>query len=155
MAWRILHWACRVLLGALFLYIGYIKIAQPLQFAAAVAGYQAVPETWIWPIAQYFPWLEVVLGIGLLAGWRLRLVAGATAGLLLFFTVLLTVTWLRGIQANCGCFSFDDPISPATIARDSLLLVPALYLLLERRLKKALAGATAKRGAPTPPAPTA
>ena len=81
--------------------------------------------------------------------------AGATAGLLLFFTVLLTVTWLRGIQANCGCFSFDDPISPATIARDSLLLVPALYLLLERRLKKALAGATAKRGAPTPPAPTA
>lgn len=155
MAWRILHWACRVLLGALFLYSGYIKIAQPLQFAAAVAGYQAVPETWIWPIAQYFPWLEVALGIGLLAGWKLRPVAGAAAGLLLFFTALLTVTWLRGIQANCGCLSFDDPISPATIARDSLMLVPAFYLLLEGRLKKALAGAAAKPGAAAPPAPSA
>ena len=145
MAWRFLHWACRILLGALFLYSGYIKIAQPLQFSAAVAGYQAVPETWIWPIAQYFPWLEVALGIGLLAGWKLRHVAGAAALLLLFFSVLLTVTWLRGIQANCGCLSFDDLISPATIARDSLLLIPALYLLLEGWLKNSLAGS------PSPP----
>jgi uncharacterized membrane protein YphA (DoxX/SURF4 family) len=133
MTLRILHWASIIILAAIFLYTGYIKIQEPLQFAAAISGYQLVPEHLVWPIAQYFPWLEIALGVFLLIGWKIRYVAGASAALLLFFTVILSITYFRGIEANCGCFSFNDRITPKTIARDSIILIPALFLIFEPR----------------------
>ena len=128
---KIIHWVCRVVLAAMFLYTGYIKIQAPLQFAVTLAGYDLLPETWIPFIAQWFPRAEIALGVFLLIGWKMRYVAAATTALLLFFTVLLTITYFRGIDANCGCFDFNSKISPLTILRDSIILLPALYLLFE------------------------
>jgi uncharacterized membrane protein YphA (DoxX/SURF4 family) len=138
MTLRILHWASRIILAVIFLYTGYIKIQDPLQFAVAISGYQLVPENLVMTIAQWFPWLEIALGVFLIIGWKIRYVAGASATLLLFFTVILSITYFRGIEANCGCFSFNDRISPKTIARDSIILIPALFLLFEpgRRLRQ-------------------
>ena len=135
-ALRILHWACRIFLAGVFLYSGYIKVQSPLQFASALSGYKIVPDTLIFPMASYFPWLEIALGALFLIGWKIRYVALGGAALLLCFTVLLTVTYLRGIDADCGCFGFGDRISPRTIARDALILLPALLLIFEARLKK-------------------
>ena len=136
---NVLHWLTRFILGGIFIYTGYIKVKAPLQFAVALTGYQLLPENLIWPIAKYFPWIEIALGVALLIGWRIRFFSLGAVGLLAFFTTLLTVTYWRGINANCGCFSFDDPISPKTILRDSLLLVPAIFLAVEsygRELRK-------------------
>jgi uncharacterized membrane protein YphA (DoxX/SURF4 family) len=135
---RILHWASRIILAVIFLYTGYIKIQDPLQFALAISGYQLIPENLVMIVAQLFPWLEIALGIFLLIGWEIRYIAGTSATLLLFFIVILTSTYFRGIEANCGCFSFNDRITPKTIARDSIILIPALFLLFEpkRRLRQ-------------------
>ena len=115
----------------MFFYTGYIKIESPLQFAVTLLGYELFPEALIPLIAQWFPWAEIVLGVFLLIGWKMRYVAAATSALLLTFTVVLTITYLRGIEANCGCFNFDDKITPLTILRDGVILLPALYLLFE------------------------
>jgi uncharacterized membrane protein YphA (DoxX/SURF4 family) len=128
---RILHWASRIILATIFLYTGYIKIQQPLQFAVAITGYQLFPENSVFLIAQWFPWFEIALGMGLLIGWKIRYIAGASAVLLLFFTSILAITYFRGINTNCGCFGFNEQISPITIARDSIILIPALFLLFE------------------------
>ena len=95
-------------------------------------------------IAQWFPWVEIALGVFLLfdgvifgvkpVTWKVRYVAAAATALLLFFTVILGITYFRGIDANCGCFNFTDKITPTTILRDSVILIPALYLLFERRI---------------------
>ncbi|MCL2877775.1 MAG: hypothetical protein FWF13_03235 [Acidobacteria bacterium] len=140
---RILHWGCRVILAAIFFYTGYIKIESPFQFAVTLAGYDLLPEAWIPFIAQYFPWAEIALGFfllfdGVIFGgkpfrWKIRYAAAAATALLLFFSVILTITYFRGIDANCGCFDFSSKISPLTILRDSVILIPALYLLFERR----------------------
>ncbi len=115
----------------------------PLLFEAVIYRYDLFPNPYVPTMAHVFPWVEIALGVLLLIGfrWKLRYFAGAATALLLFFIVILTVTYLRGIEADCGCFSFEDRISPKTIARDSLMLIPALYLLfagplLRRRLKK-------------------
>ena len=134
---RIVHWGCRVILAAMFFYTGWIKIDQPLQFAVTLVGYDLFPEAWIPFFAQWFPWAEIALGVFLLIGWKMRYVAAATTALLLFFTVILSITYFRGIDANCGCFDFNSKISPLTILRDSIILIPALYLLFERRKKPA------------------
>ena len=135
-ALKILHWLCRLILAGIFLYSGYVKIQEPLQFAVAISGYKLVPENLIFPLATYLPWLEVALGLGILIGWKIRYFSLAAAALLLFFIVVLTITISRGIEANCGCFSLDERISPKTIARDSLILIPALFLIAEDRLRK-------------------
>jgi uncharacterized membrane protein YphA (DoxX/SURF4 family) len=136
MTLRILHWLSRCILAAIFLYSGYVKVQAPLQFASAISGYKLFPENFVFPIATYFPWVEIALGLLLLSGWKIRYVSLAATGLLLFFTAMLTITYFRGIEANCGCFSFNDRISLKTIARDSLFLIPALFLVVETRLRK-------------------
>ena len=141
-ALRILHWACRLLLAGVFLYSGYIKVRSPLEFAAALSGYKLFPDSFIFPMATYFPWLEIALGVLFLVGWKIRWVAIGGSALLLGFTVLLTVTYFRGIDADCGCFGFGDRISPRTIARDALILIPALVLVFEASIKKLAAAET-------------
>ncbi|HYK90966.1 MAG TPA: MauE/DoxX family redox-associated membrane protein [Acidobacteriota bacterium] len=133
---RMLHWACRVILAGIFLYSGYVKLQSPLQFAAAITGYKLVPDSLVFPLATYLPWLEIALGVLLLSGWKVRYVALGASALLLGFIAILTTTYLRGIDADCGCFGFGDKISPKTIARDMLILLPAIYLAVEFRLRK-------------------
>ncbi len=136
MTLKILHWLCRLILAGIFLYSGYVKIQEPLQFAVAIAGYKMVPDDMVFPLARFLPWLEIVLGYNILIGWKLRYNAVAAGALLLFFIVILSITIGRGIDANCGCFSLDERISPKTVARDSLILLPAIFLSIESRLRK-------------------
>lgn len=93
--------------------------------------YELFPNEYVPIIARYFPWFEMALGFLLLVGlrYKIRYLAGIATALLLFFIAILAITYFRGIDADCGCFSFDEPISPKTIARDSLILIPAVYLL--------------------------
>ncbi len=133
---RIIHWVSRLGLAGIFLYSGYVKIQSPLQFAADIMGYQLVPANLVFPVAQYFPWLEVALGLLLLIGWRIRYWGIAASGLILFFITLITITYARGIDANCGCFGSGEKISILTILRDSSFLIPALFLAAERRIRR-------------------
>jgi uncharacterized membrane protein YphA (DoxX/SURF4 family) len=129
---RTLHWLSRGILAGIFLYTGYIKIRSPLQFAAVLSGYQLFPDSLILPLTDYFPWVEIALGVLLLIGWKIRYVAMAACALLAAFVTVLAITYFRGIEANCGCFSFDDRISLLTLGRDTLILVPALFLAITR-----------------------
>jgi uncharacterized membrane protein YphA (DoxX/SURF4 family) len=136
MTLKILHWICRLLLAAIFLYSGYKKIQEPLQFAVDIQGYKLVPANLVFPLANCLPWIELALGYNILIGWKLRYNALAAGALLLLFIVVLIITIGRGIEANCGCFSLDERISPKTVARDSLILLPAIFLAIEPRLRK-------------------
>jgi len=135
---RILHWLCRLIVAGVFIYSGYSKLPPghmfdaPLQFMIAISGYKLpIPNGLILPIATYLPWIEIALGLAVLIGWKMRYFAGAVTALLLFFIVILTITYARGIDANCGCFGLGEKISWKTILRDSLFLLPTLYLLFE------------------------
>ena len=133
--YQVLHWTARILLAAIFLYTGYIKIESSLQFSAVLYGYKLFPDSLIVPLTRYFPWIEIALGILLLIGWKIRYVSLAACGLLASFIAVLAITYFRGIDANCGCFSFDDRITPLTILRDGLIILPAIYLVAENALR--------------------
>jgi hypothetical protein len=40
----------------------------------------------------------------------------------------MSITYSRGIEANCGCFGFGERISPLTLARDAGFFILAAYL---------------------------
>jgi uncharacterized membrane protein YphA (DoxX/SURF4 family) len=132
----ILHWVCRLFLGCIFIYAGYTKLENPLQFAVAVEGYKLLsPNLVIWAI-KILPWLEISLGAVLLLGIMIRYTAALIGGFLALFIVVMLVTYLRGIEADCGCFGIGEKISPFTLVRDSFFILPALYLYFNPRIKK-------------------
>jgi uncharacterized membrane protein YphA (DoxX/SURF4 family) len=126
--WRILEWSARLGLGALFIYAGYAKLQNPFVFEMAVDGYQLLPPAGVIVVARGLPWLEVVLGLVLWTGWKLPYSATFTALLLGTFLVMMGITYARGIEAQCGCFGTGEPISPRTLARDSLIFAVAAVL---------------------------
>jgi putative oxidoreductase len=128
---RLLFWCCRLFLGGIFVYAGITKLANPLQFSAAMEGYQILsPHGVIW-FTGIIPWLEIFLGVGLVFGLWIRWFA-ASAGILLFlFLLIMGVTYLRGIEADCGCFGVGERISAFTLLRDTLLVLPAAFLFVK------------------------
>jgi uncharacterized membrane protein YphA (DoxX/SURF4 family) len=128
---RILHWTCRIFLGGIFIYAGYTKAENPLQFAVAVEGYQLLsPGSVIW-VVKILPWLEIILGIALISGIKIRYTAGFAGAFLTFFIGVMVVTFLRGIEVDCGCFGVGEKISPFTLARDAFFILPALFLVTQ------------------------
>ena len=140
---RILHWASRILLAFVFIYSGYTKLRSPLQFASAIEGYDLIPSALVLYVADSLPWIEVALGLLLLVGLKIRYIAAGAAALLGFFIVILAITYSRGIEANCGCFGVGERISPLTIARDALFILPALFLAFEPWIGSRLRGPAA------------
>lgn len=122
-------WTLRVLLAAVFLFAAYSKLKQSyLIFALSIDSYQLLPEWAVLFVARTLPPFELLLGIGLLAGWKLRYFAALSAGLLLFFFGILLYSYGRGLTIDCGCFGVGEALSPKTLARDGALVLSAIAL---------------------------
>lgn len=133
MALRIFSWVFRFALAAIFIYAGAVKMYPPIQrdfFMMDLSTYQLLPTWAIVAVAYALPPFEVLLGLLLLSGWKLRYSSAASALLLLGFMGVMLFTYLRGVEANCGCFGDGEPISAWTLTRDSLILVPAIFLIV-------------------------
>jgi uncharacterized membrane protein YphA (DoxX/SURF4 family) len=126
--WKIFQWTARLFLGALFLYAGYAKLQEPFLFEMAVDSYQMLPPWAVIAVARTLPWLEVVLGMVLISGWKLAYFASFTTLLLGFFLAMMAISYARGVEATCGCFGFGEPVSAYTLARDTALFGVALFL---------------------------
>ena len=101
----------RLALGAVWLWAAWAKLRDPAGTQTAVREHQMVPRWAVRTAARILPVVEAVLGAGLIAGWHWRLLAGASAVLLMLMTVsLLTVVARRepaigaAGQTGCGCF---------------------------------------------------
>lgn len=134
--------ALRLLLGAVFIYAAYTKLRQSwLLFALSIDSYQLLTEWAVFAVARTLPWLELVLGILLIAGiWLQQLSVVAAAILALFFSVMV-VSYFRGASIDCGCFGVGEPLSLETLVRDGLLLGAAIALVVLTRVTAAAAAA--------------
>lgn len=96
---------CRLILGAVFAYAGISKILDPGGLAASIRSYGlGLPEWFVTISAHGLPYLEVLLGLYLIAGLFSRASALATNFLMVVFIVALVQGALRGLQIDCGCF---------------------------------------------------
>lgn len=101
-------WLHRLLalgLGGLFLYASYDKVQDPRPLITIIWGYRLVPPELTNLIAIYMPWMELLVGLGLVTGIGRRAAAGWATVLLVLFTTALVINAVRGIDVACGCFS--------------------------------------------------
>ena len=101
---RIVRLILALLVGAVFLYAGALKVMDPLRFASDISNYALLSWSLGVRVAFYLPWLEVILGLALIFQ---RLFAGAivlTSGLVLLFVGATIWARAQGIDVSCGCF---------------------------------------------------
>lgn len=126
--------ALRLLLGAVFVYAAYTKLRQSwLLFALSIDSYQLLPEWAVFAVAQTLPWLELALGLLLIAGVWLRYLSVVAAAILAAFFAVMVLSYFRGASIDCGCFGVGEPLSAKTLLRDGVLLAAAVVLVTYTR----------------------
>lgn len=138
---------CRLVVGGLFVVAGAMKVVDMRTFVDVVQAYRIAPHVLIVPIAFAVPWMEVVLGAGVLLGLWLRSSAVLSAGLLLAFAAGLIVNIARGADISCGCFGpyFADTSLEGALLRNAVLIGMSGVLFMVRNVPFSLDGAMARR----------
>ena len=124
-------------LGALFVSASWHKIAEPRDFAVDVTTYDVLPLPLVNVVAIVLPWVELLAGLQLLAGWRVRAAALLVVAMMGMFLAALAAALVQGLDMSCGCFASQgaesDPISWLTVLRDLFWLALGLLVLVADR----------------------
>ena len=120
----------RLGLAAVFLVSGVLKAIDPDATYVAVRAYDLLPRLGVALVAGALPWLEIVIGLLLLAGIATRAVAVVSAVLLLGFMAGVAQAQARGLSIDCGCFGGGGAVDPGQTTYGRELLRDAGFLLL-------------------------
>ena len=74
------------------------------------------------------PFTEIILGLLLLIGWRLRIWATFLTLIMLGFSVVVLRAYLLHMDINCGCFATYEPISLKKVLEDGALSLLAVLM---------------------------
>ncbi len=132
----------RVFVGLLFIFSGLVKANDPMGLS-----YKMQEFFEIWGLHSLNDWslllsvlmnaFEIIAGIALLLGWRIRLFIWLLLLLIVFFTFLTGYTYITGTPKNCGCFGDCLPISSKTsFLKDVLLTILIGFLFWKQNLIK-------------------
>ncbi|WP_235022908.1 MauE/DoxX family redox-associated membrane protein [Amycolatopsis alkalitolerans] len=141
----------RLGLAAVWLISGAIKVADPDQFYGAVRAYQLFGGSVSSVLAAVIPFLELALGLLLVLGLGVRLVAVLSGLLLLAYIAGVAQSWARGLTIDCGCFGGGGQVAAGQthygteILRDIGFLVLAAWLTWRPRTPLSLDGLFTRR----------
>src|ERR1700723_2264270 len=143
---RAVMWFGRLILGAVFIYAGYLKAFLPnshfwpwfffkfslstniANFAFQVDAFKLLSPAGVNFVAHTLPFAEIVLGLLVLIGWQLRIWATLITLILLGFVAAVTRAYLLHMNINCGCFATPEPLTGWTIVRDGALAALAVAM---------------------------
>ncbi|MFZ5451813.1 MAG: MauE/DoxX family redox-associated membrane protein [Thermodesulfobacteriota bacterium] len=112
-----------MVLGGLFFYAGLQKHYQVYEFAEAVLAYRIGPGWLAGVAAAVLPWVELIAGGLLVAGFKRRSCLLIIALLMASFLVIMLVTLARGLDIDCGCgLFFQRQVGLVPILEDLVLL---------------------------------
>jgi rhodanese-related sulfurtransferase/uncharacterized membrane protein YphA (DoxX/SURF4 family) len=125
---RVTALLARWVMAGIFIYASADKILNPAAFALDITNYRILPDAWVSVAALVLPWLELLLGLCLLAGCWLPGAVLAVNGLLVVFFAALAFNLARGLDVHCGCFG--SAARGAAMSTGSYLLRDAGFLAL-------------------------
>ena len=122
--------ALRLLLGGMFVFAAWDKVANPQAFAIAVRAYKIIPVEYSNVFALTLAWSELIAGAMILIGLFTRKAAGAIFLMLGMFCVAIGLVLVRGMVVDCGCFGSDGSATgPLLIVRNLALMVAAVIVM--------------------------
>jgi putative oxidoreductase len=152
---RAIMWLGRLVLGPIFIYAGYSKAFLPnhtfwplfflkfsistnlANFALQVEAFKLLPPWGVQFVAHVLPFAEIVLGLLVLSGWKLRIWASLLTAIMLGFFVVVLRAYLLHMDINCGCFATPEPINLKKVLEDAamsaLAVMMAVFAFIEAR----------------------
>lgn len=117
--------AARIVLGAVFMYASFDKMANPSLFADIIDNYHVLPYQLVNAMAIFLPWLEFITGLFLITGKWVKGSLLIYTTLLVIFIIALGQALLRGLDISCGCFS----VRPSSTSDVWLRIIEDMLLL--------------------------
>jgi uncharacterized membrane protein YphA (DoxX/SURF4 family) len=128
----------RVFVGTLFIISGFIKLNDPLGFSYKLVEYfgaDVLNLEFLIPyalgISVFVVVFEVVLGVFLLIGYKIKFTIWSLLAMIVFFTFLTFYSAYFDKVKDCGCFGDALKLTPwESFTKDVVLLVLILVLVL-------------------------
>lgn len=132
----------RIITGLLFIFSGLVKANDPLGLSYKM---QEFFEVWgLHSLNDYTLFFslamntfEIVAGVAVLLGWRMKLFSWLLLLLIIFFTFLTGYALFSGKIKTCGCFGDCIPLTAQqSFIKDLILLVLIIIIFAKRRIIK-------------------
>ncbi len=136
---KFLLWGSRVLFGLVFIFSGFVKAIDPLGSAYKFQDYfLAFDLAWLFPTALplsiLMSGLELVIGVAILLGLKMRYSAWGGLLFMSFFTPLTLYIALADPVPDCGCFGDALIISNwDTFYKNIVILAAAILIFIYRK----------------------
>jgi len=135
----------RFIVGNLFIFSGVVKANDPLGFSYKLEEYfHEFGMHWSWldeilvPMAAILCIVEIVLGVAVLVGYKMKLVSWSLLLMIVFFTILTGASAIFEIVRSCGCFGDAIPLTPwQSFYKDLILLALIIVIFFKRNEIKA------------------
>lgn len=138
-------WIIRLVVGLLFIFSGLVKANDPLGLSYKM---QEFFEVWGWhglngltlALSLVMNMFEVLAGVAVILGWRMKLFSWLLLLLIIFFSFLTGYALLSGKIKTCGCFGDCLPLTPAQSFTKDLILLGLILVLFffHKRIKPIL-----------------
>ncbi len=134
----------RIMVGVLFIFSGLIKANDPTGLSYKMQEFFEVwglnfLDDYTLAFALIMNAFEIVAGVAVLIGWRMRLFSWLLLLLIIFFTFLTGYALLSGKIKTCGCFGDCIPLSPKqSFIKDVALLLMIAVIFIKRNVIRPL-----------------
>ena len=130
----------RIFVGNLFIFSGVVKANDPLGFSYKLDEYFVeFGMNWEWlhtllvPLAAALCIAEIIMGVAVLVGWRMKEISWSLLLMIGFFTILTGASAVFEIVRSCGCFGDAIPLTPwQSFYKDLILIVFILIIFIKR-----------------------
>ncbi|WP_439130698.1 BT_3928 family protein [Polaribacter sp.] len=138
---KILIHIARIIVGALFIFSGFVKLVDPIgsqykfeeYFSEGVLNLEFLIP-YALPFAIFLIVAEIVLGVALLVGWKAKFTVNSLKIIILLFLFLTWYSAYYNKVTDCGCFGDAIKLKPwETFYKDVLLTV--LIFLIGAKIK--------------------
>lgn len=129
---------CRIIVGLLFIISGFIKLNDPVGFSFKLEEYFSpgvLDLGFLMPyalgISIFVVIVEVLLGVMLLIGFRVKFTLWSLLLMIVFFTFLTFYSAYFNKVTDCGCFGDAIKLTPwESFTKDVILLVLIIILFI-------------------------
>lgn len=137
----------RIIVGVLFIFSGLIKANDPLGLSYKMDEFfEVLHLTFLSPYSLAYSVLmnafEIIAGVAVLVGYRMRIFSVLLLLLIIFFTFLTGYALFSGTIRECGCFGDCIKLTAVeTFWKDVILLVMILVIFFFRKQIQPIKGA--------------
>lgn len=143
----------RIFVGVLFIISGFIKLNDPVGFSFKLEEYFSqgvlnLPflEPYALAISIFVVIFEVLLGVMLLVGFRVKFTVWSLLLMIVFFTFLTFYSAYFNKVTDCGCFGDAIKLTPwESFTKDIVLLVLIILLFIGKKYIGSIFGSNTKR----------